>query len=216
MNKKIEIAVQRLNQVLPLKKKQEQCNSKIKTLHQHILSSFVTRGRILTKPEMSEYVDSIEDALKILSEKELVVLTDDGIPLGAYPFIMENRETKIQVNGFQINVMCALDALAVSFMYDVRTQINSHCRITGQAICIKQSGMHILNHSEADKICVCIDWSAIEKDVKCADSLCMEMFFVFDYKAAISWCNVEAKQREVFKIEDALEFSKQFFVPLTD
>lgn len=216
MNKKIESAVNRLNDILPLKKNQNQSGLEIKILHQKILSSFVTRGRILSIKEMNEYVDDVESSLNILSEKDLVILTDDGVPLGAYPFTMEDRETKIHVNGFKINVMCALDALAVSFMYDVMTQINSHCRMTGQRISINQSGMNILNHSDAGNVCVCIDWGAVEDDTKCANSLCMEMFFVVDYKTSITWCNVKGKNREVFKIKEALEFSKEFFVPLIE
>lgn len=212
---KIKYAVQYLNKVLPLKERQEQLDSKIKKLHQSILLSFIERGSILSIKEMSEYVDSVEDAIEVLSEKDLVVFSDKGDPLGAYPFTMEERETKIQVNGFQINAMCALDALAVSLMYNVNTQISSSCRITGQSIYINQTGMNISNHDEADKVCVCIAWGAAEKEIKCADSLCMEMFFVIDHKIASSWCSDEPEQSEVFVIEDAMEFARQFFVPLT-
>lgn len=215
MNEKIRKAVQRLSKTLPLKERQEQCEPAIKVLHQYTLSAFVTKGRILSKSEMRAYVDDLADAIQVLSQNELVIFTDGGDPVGAYPFTMEERESKVVVNEFKLNAMCAIDALAVSLMYDVHTEIYSSCRITDQPIYIRQSGMEILNPSAAGGHYVCIAWNAVESDIKCADSLCMEMFFAIDQETAVSWHNLDPQNREIFTMAEALEFSRQFFVPLT-
>ena len=128
MNEKVDNALNRLIDVLPLEERQKNCSLEIITLHQQILSSFVTNGRILTLEEMDPYVDNLDEAVDILISNDMVTFSEDGDPVGAYPFTMEKREHKIQVNGYQVHAMCALDALAVSPMFNMDTEINSEGR----------------------------------------------------------------------------------------
>ena len=214
MSIKIENAIQHLNEILPLKESQDKCDSQIKLLHQKILQSFITTGRILSKIEMTKYVNPVEDAIRVLEANDMVIFSGNGDPVGAYPFTMEERENKVLVNGFQVNTMCAIDALAISPMYDVNTQIRSRCRISNTPIYLQQSGTNILNMDDVADVCVCIAWGAAEKEISCANSLCMEMFFVNDKKTAYAWQNIEAEKREVFTLEDAVALASQFFVPL--
>lgn len=214
MSEKIERALNYLNDVLPLKKRQDRCENQIKLLYQKILLSFITTGRILSKFEMTKYVSNVEDAIQVLEENEMLIISENGDPIGAYPFTMEERENIVCVNGFQINAMCALDALAISPMYDVDVQIHTQCRITNIPIYLEQSGANIVNLNGTGDICVCIAWEAAEKDIKCANSLCMEMFFVNDKKTATTWQKIETEKREVFTLEEAVEFASRFFVPL--
>lgn len=123
MTEKVEKALKRLIDVLPLKEKQESCGAQIKELHQQVLRSFVEKGRILTREEMAQHVDNLEEAVNVLKANDMVVFSENGEPIGAYPFTMETREHKIQVNGHQVYAMCALDALAVSPMFGMKTQI---------------------------------------------------------------------------------------------
>ena len=140
---KVEKALNRLISVLPLKDKQDACGREIKELHQKVLRSFVEQGRILTKAEMAQYVGNMDEAVNVLKTNDMVVFSDSGEPIGAYPFTMEEREHKIQINGHKVNAMCALDALGVSPMFGMDTHISSKCRVTGAPVSIRQAGQII-------------------------------------------------------------------------
>jgi len=135
---KLEKALNRLNSILPLKERQDDCSKQVKELHQQVLRSFVDKGRILTREEMGQYVSNLEDAVNVLKEKDMVIFSEDGNPVGAYPFTMQAREHAIRVNGHRVYAMCALDALSVSPMFEMETKINSQCRVTGDPISIRQ------------------------------------------------------------------------------
>ena len=211
---KLEKALNRLNSILPLKERQDDCSRQVKELHQQVLRSFVDTGRILTSEEMGQYVSSLEDAVNVLKEKDMVIFSEDGNPVGAYPFTMQAREHAVRVNGHQVYAMCALDALSVSPMFDVETQINSQCRVTGDPISIRQSGKTILNQDEAGDIHFGIIWAAANTDSCCADSLCMEMIFLMDGKTAQQWLSDGPDNREIFTLQEAIEFGSRFFAPL--
>lgn len=97
MTVKLEKALNRLKSVLPLKERQDACSKRIKELHQQILRSFVDKGRILTREEIEQHVIDLEDAISVLKEKDMVVFSEDGNPVGAYPFTMEEREHVVRV-----------------------------------------------------------------------------------------------------------------------
>ena len=214
MTTKLEKALNRLKTILPLKGRQDACSKQIKGLHQQVLRSFVDKGRILTREEMQQYVSNLEDAISVLKEMDMVVFSEDGSPVGAYPFTMEKREHVVRVNGHQLYAMCALDALAVSSMFRVETQITSRCRITGDRISIKQSGKTIENLGEAGDIHFGIIWGAANSESCCADSLCTEMIFLRDSGIAQQWLVDDPVNREVFTLQEAVEFGGRFFAPL--
>lgn len=214
MNAKLEKALKRLKRILPLKERQAECSDQIRELHQHVLHSFVTRGRILTREEMAQRVSNIEDAVNVLRDSELVVFSEDGRPVGAYPFTMEAREHKVRVNSHQVYAMCALDALAISPMFGMKTHIASRCRITGDPVHIQQSGKTIDNLDEAGDIHLGIAWGAVDADTCCADSLCLEMMYLRDSKVAQQWLAEDLVKREIFTLPEAVEFADGFFVPL--
>lgn len=214
MTIKLENALSRLKSILPLQARQDNCSKQIKELHQQVLRSFVEKGRILTREEMAQYVDQLEDAVNVLKEMDMVVFSEDGTPVGAYPFSMQAREHSVRVNGYQVYAMCALDALAVSPMFGVKTHISSCCRITGDPVSIQQSGKTIVNPDEAGAIHFGIIWGAANADSCCADSLCMEMMFLRDSEIARQWLADDPDNREVFTLQEAVEFGGRFFVPL--
>ena len=214
MTTKLEKALNRLKSILPLKERQDSCGEQIKELHQQVLRSFVDKGRILTREEMKQHVSNLEDAISILEEKDMAVFSENGIPVGAYPFTMEARDHAVQVNGHQVYAMCALDALSVSSMFGMETQINSKCRVTSDPVSIRQSGKAILNQDEAGDIHFGIIWGAANTDSCCADSLCMEMIFLRDSGVAQQWLADDPDGREVFTLQEAIEFGRQFFMPL--
>ena len=211
---KIENALSRLNKILPLKENQNNCSEQVKALHRQMLLSFITQGRILTKIEMADHVSSLDEAIAILRKNDMVVFSENDDPIGAYPFTMEEREHKIWVNEHQINAMCALDALAVSPMFDVKVKINSLCRVTETPIHIEQFGTTIENLEYTGTVYFGIDWGTVESDRCCADSLCMEMLFLKDSNVAQQWLENNPVVREIFTLQQAIEFASRFFVPL--
>lgn len=214
MNNKLENALKRLNDILPLKKSQDECAPEIKELHRQILRSFVSNGRILTRDEMALWVDDVPEAINVLSHYDMVTFSESGEPVGAYPFTMMAREHKVQVNGHQIHAMCALDALAIAPMFGETTQITSQCRVTGKPIQINMSGETILNLAEVQAVHFGIAWSAATAGSCCADSLCLEMNFLHNIETAQKWLADDADSREVFTLQEAVEFASRFFVPL--
>lgn len=216
MNQKTEHALTQLNTVLPLKARQESCSPEIKALHQAVLHSFVTTGRILTRAEMAQQVSSLDEAVTILQSNDMVVFTEDGEPVGAYPFTMEEREHQILVNSHQVHAMCALDALAISPMFGLDTVVTSQCRVTGDPVTIQQSGETIENMETAGNVYFGIAWGAADGASCCADSLCMEMIFLRDGAIADHWVAEDAEHREIFTLPESVEFAARFFVPLMD
>jgi mercuric reductase len=214
MRAKIEIALQRLNGVLPLKASQESCTAEVKALHQAMLRSFVTQGRILTREEMAQHVSDVDEAARVLRERDMVTFSGNGEPLGAYPFTMNEREHKVRVNGHTVNAMCALDALAVGPMFGGDVKITSRCRVTGVPVTIQMSGDEIPNLDEVREIQFGIAWGAAEEGACCSDSLCMEMIFLRDGATAQEWLAGSSGGKELFTLPEAVEFAGRFFVPL--
>jgi len=214
MNIKLENALNRLKHILPIKDRQDRCEPQIKLLHQKILQSFVTQGRILNIDEMTECVDNTSQAIDILSENDMVIFSESGEPIGAYPFTMSTREHMVLVNGFNVHAMCALDALAIAPMFNTNTDIRSQCRVTGETVSIKMSGETVQNQHEAGNIFFGITWGASDSAISCADSLCLEMIFLKDYETAQKWQSDDIAERETFTLQEAVQFSSRFFSPL--
>lgn len=214
MNNKLEVALKRLTTILPLKKSQDSCPPEIKVLHQQMLRSFVTNGRILTRDEMAQWVDDVPEAVNVLSQYDMVTFSERGDPVGAYPFTMMAREHKVQVNGHQIHAMCALDALAIAPMFGETMQVMSQCWVTGKPVQINMCGETILNLAEVQDVHVGIAWSAAVADSCCADSLCLEMIFLRDAETAQKWLSDYTASREIFTLQEAVQFATRFFVPL--
>lgn len=178
-----------------------------------ILKSYVERGRTLNKSEITELVEDVDDAISTLRSNDMVVFDDENEPVGAYPFTMEQREHKISVNGHVIHSMCALDALAISPMYNINTHIDSKCHVTGDTISIDQLDQEVLNRSENEDVHFGLNWNSAANNC-CATSLCTEMIFLRDDEIAETWLAEDRGNREIFTLEDAIYFATGFFKPL--
>ena len=214
MNAKLETAVGRLNSILPLKERLNGCGEQTRELHQQILHSFVRRGRMPTREEMAQHVSDLAGALRDLGDTGLVVFSANGDPVGAYPFTMEQREHKVWVNGYQVHAMCALDALAISPMFGMKTQVDSRCRVTGYPVRIHQSVQTIENQDESGELRLGIAWGAADGHACVANSLCREMMFLRDGDIARRWLADDFERREIFTLPEAVEFASRHFVPL--
>ena len=205
-------ALKRLNDILPLEAGLKSLCDEDALLYCKLLNSYAQRGSILTRDEVAELVDDADQALDNLVASKLIVLDEAANPSGAYPFTSEEREHKVYINGVTAHCMCALDALAVSPMFDTPTMIDSQCRTTGEAIHIEQDGTAFT--AGTLEAWFGINWGAATTDTVCAASLCMEMIFLADEKVAREWLAESPETREIFDLASAVEFAAGFFVPL--
>lgn len=214
MNTKISTALQRLDSILPLVSGLKSLSSDDAALYCKLINSYVQQGRTLTRGEAAKFVSNAEQALTNIADNKLIVLDADGDPSGAYPFTSEEREHKVHVNGVTVHCMCALDALAVSPMFDVPTVIDSQCRVTGEQIHLEQNGTDF-GDGTLDAW-FGINWGAAATDIVCAESLCMEMMFLANESVAREWLAESPDTREVFDLPSAVAFAAGFFVPLAE
>ena len=214
MNTQVTAAVKRLDSVLPLVSGLKSLTGDEAALYCRLLASYVDQGRALTHDEVAELVGKPDQALASIADQKLIVLDADGNPSGAYPFTSEEREHRVQVNGVTVHCMCALDALAVSPMFERPTVIDSRCRVTGQNVHLEQSGTEFGNGTL--DAWFGIDWGAAAGDTVCADSLCMEMLFLANESVAREWQAGSPANREIFDLPSAVAFAASFFVPLAE
>ena len=143
----------------------------------------------------------------------MVVFDGNDEPVGAYPFTMEQRDHKISVNDHTIHSMCALDALAISPMFNVKTHIESKCHVTGDPISIDQLDQEVLNRNENEGVHFGLSWNSAANNC-CATSLCTEMIFLKDKEIADTWLSEDSENREIFTLDKAIEFATGFLKPL--
>ena len=213
MNTKVQDAVDRLNKILPLAERQKNLSAELAAVYRLILNSYVELGRTLSRSEIARHVDNIDEAVNVLRDNDMVVFDKNDEPVGAYPFTMEQREHKVEVDGHTVRSMCALDALAISPMFNIGTHIDSICHVSGDRISIDQLDQTVLNIDENKNVHFGINWNSAANNC-CATSLCTEMIFLKDKETAATWLSQDAESREVFTLNEAIEFASLFFKPL--
>jgi mercuric reductase len=214
MNTEVSTALKRLDSILPLQSGLKSLGDEDASLYCNLLNSYVEQGRTLTRDEVAALVNDADQALKNVVDSKLIVLDDNGNPAGAYPFTSEEREHKVHINSVTTHCMCALDALAVSPMFNKPTVIDSECRATGESIHIEQHGTE-LSGGTVDAW-FGINWGAAKGDISCAESLCMEMMFLANETVARDWLAESPQTREIFDLPSAVEFAAGFFGPLAE
>ena len=132
----------------------------------------------MTQNEIASLVSNTDDTINELAARGLIVCDSNNDPVGAYPFTMEQRIHRAQVNGISVHAMCALGALAISPMFSYPTEIYSQCDISHKLIHIIQQSRVLQNISELKDISFAINWNAVSKGGCYADSLCTEIIFI--------------------------------------
>lgn len=195
-----------LNGLLPLKERQNAVPRTDANVHRSILRSFAGQGR----PENKRAADT--ETLERLHSKDLIVLDGQGRIVGAYPFTLERTPHRLTISGHRLHAMCALDALAVSPMFDCEVQIDSQCALSGEPINIRQRGQNLLEVKPAENLLLGIHWQPVTGCA--AHSLCREMVFLRDLEAAMAWQQTDPEPRELFELQEAVQIAAQFFAPL--
>lgn len=204
---KIDVALNKLNSLLPLKERQSALKPELKLLHQEILFSFANSGRA---PKSDDKISQ----LKELDENDLIVLdkTTNEIS-GAYPFSLKETAHHVFLADTEFYAMCAFDAISIAPVFGVSTTVKSHCHISNEKIEIHQSGDKIQSVKPSRDIYIGIKW---QQTGSCAaESLCMEMVFLKDKKVAIDWMESD-ENISVFPLDDAIKFAVNYFKPLIE
>lgn len=213
-SEKIEKALEHLAEILPLHENFSGLDDSSKKIYQAILSSFPNKGRIANLEELEEIDTNAKEIVASLAEKDMVTMDDKGNLSGAYPFTVQERQHKVEINGHTVHAMCALDALAPSAMFDCVTKVSSECDVTKKPVNIELNKQDILNQDEVSDVLFGINWQAANQEISCAESLCTEMLFLKGKDVAEKWQQERAANREVFTLPEAMEFAAAFFVHL--
>ena len=215
MTTSISNAVQRLNEQLPLKARQQALPSELASVHRATLTSLSEQGRPPNREELSKLLDSgdIDAALTRLASDDLVVLNATGNEIvGAYPMTTEDTPHHLKVNKQSVNAMCALDALSVGPMFDAEVEISSRCHVTGTVITIHMQGETLQEVSPSPEVHVGVRWQ--NPSACAAHSMCLEMVFLKDQPTALEWQAGDTENTSLFNLQDAIAFGAGFFTPL--
>jgi mercuric reductase len=210
----ITAALAHLNHLLPLMERQQALEPPLRQLHRDILRSFAGTGappahaQIAARPGIGD----VDAALSRLAGDDLIVLTPDRAGVaGAYPFTVEPREHRVQVNGHTVHAMCALDALSVAPMFETCTRIDSRCHVSERPIVIVMEGGRVTS-AQPGSPWIGIRWQSTSGCA--AQSLCMEMVFLYDRATAGAWQQEDPDNIDIFDLPGAVEFGAAFFRPL--
>ena len=87
------------------------------------------------------------------------------------------------------------------------------CHVSGENITIDQFDQEVLNKDISGNVHFGINWNSAANNC-CATSLCTEMIFLRDKEKADKWLSEDRENREIFNIDEAIEFASCFFRPL--
>ena len=215
MTTSIRNAVQRLNEQLPLKARQQALPPGLSNAHRATLTSLAEQGRPPSRKELSELLDGddVDAALTRLANDDLVVLNATGSEIvGAYPMTTEDTPHHLKVNRQPVNAMCALDALSVGPMFNAEVEISSRCHVTGTTISIHMQGETLQEVSPSPDVHVGVRWQ--NPSACAAHSMCLEMVFLKDKPTALKWQAGDIENTSLFNLQDAIAFGAGFFTPL--
>ena len=206
--------LERLNQLLPLKARQDALNASERDLHRKVLKSFADIGKPLTRSQIAEQTgeERVSEVLEKLAADDLIVLSGDRKEItGAYPFTVEERVHRVNINGQDVYAMCALDALSIAPMCKASTRILSRCHVTDTPVEIQMNADKILSAIPAD-VHVGIRWQSTSGCA--AKNLCMEMVYLKDASTAQVWQQQDNDNISIYPLGEAVEFGAAFFNPL--
>ncbi len=201
---KTAAAVDRLNAHLPLASRQAALDDHLRSVHRSVLHSFANTGG----PPRLDPADA-----RRLAALDLLVLGEDAVVVGAYPFTTAATDHRVFLPRGSTNAMCSLDALAIAPVFWSKTKIESRCAVTGVPIVIEQDGDTVLA-ADPPAPWIGIRWQ--DPDGHAALSMCQAMVFFADEAAAKTWQDGDVDGVGLFPLDEAVRFAAGFFGPLVD
>lgn len=109
-----------------------------------ILRSFAATGRGADADDLAAATgmsgEDVDDALRELARRDLVVLGGDRRATGAYPCTEAETGHSVARGDLSINAMCAIDALGAGAMLGDDVEIRSLCRACGSPVRASMAG----------------------------------------------------------------------------
>lgn len=199
----IEVALEKLNSLLPLVERKRNLDAEHQIAHRNILNSFARYGKVDNNIEPS--------ILNLLYENDLIVLDDDKNIVGAYPFSLRKTAHHISNENIDIFAMCAFDAVSIAPVFNEKIKTVSHCHITNEKIEIQQDSNKLIKVYPSEDIHIGIRWQSA--GICAADNLCMEMVFLLNKDVALQWSRGD-ENFSIYSLADAIDFAVSYFKPL--
>lgn len=189
--------VARLESNFPLPHRREELEPSAAQAHREILETYARTG---TPP-----TDVDPDLVSVLAAQDLIVIEGSDI-VGAYPFSTRPTPHHMVIAGaHRVDAMCAIDAVAVSPVFEVDVEIDSVCTHTGDPIRVNQgSGFH----STPDDVHLGIRWQAPVGSA--STSMCREMVFLRDGQTAREWA-AAGGEAAIYTLSEGIEFGRMLF-----
>ena len=170
-----------------------------------------TPGALAKRVGLSEM--AIRPLLQELRRRDLVVL-DDELIVGAYPFTDRNTGHQITLDGRVLNAMCAVDALGIGAMTGRDIFISSRCRHCGAPVRIatRERGQALADVEPKSAVM----WQSVRYEGACAaNSLCATTAFFCSDDHLSAWRRKCSAREPGFRlsIEDGLEAGRALFGP---
>lgn len=210
----IQQSLQQLSRILPIKQSLDALDAANAQAYFNILHGYFNDGQAPSVEELLQHDAGSRERLATLAEHDMLTLDDSGEIKGCYPFTSENREHKVHLNGFVVNAMCALDALAPTSMFNCQTTVESRCAVSGKPVDIELDKGGVTGGVGATDVHVGINWMAASSYGSCSDNLCTEMIFLHDQETAQAWKQLDAANRDIYNLDEAIEFAAAFFKPM--
>jgi alkylmercury lyase len=222
----------RLESLLPLPRRHRELSPALRSVHRIILRTLVDTTKAPTQAAIAAILGSraaAQQALGTFKAADLAVLSASATYnektkqtlaelsaeiVGAYPMTTATTPHKVTSNGQSVNAMCAVDALAISPMFNRETLIESKCQVTGTSVRIRQNGTTILEARPSAELRVGIHWQGLNGCA--ANTICTEMVFLKNAETAAAWEKTDPNSIEILTLREAIELGTAFFVPLME
>jgi len=188
------------------------------SIRHYILSQSPILGRIPSIEDIKEEFtlmkqEEIQEILKTLDKIDIIHLDEDSNTkiMAAYPFsgYKTAHLIKFRTNEYKdINSMCAVDALGISFMLNCNISINSKCLHCNDEVKIKIEDNEIiyLNHENV------VVWFDMEYSCCAATSLCKNINFFSSPHHFKEWQQDKPTRKgSLLQIQEAFYLGKLFF-----
>ncbi len=184
-----------------------------------ILETYARAGRAPSVAQLAAVTDrtreELEDLLRQLQERDLVVLDDGEGIAGAYPFTERKTGHRVLLDRHALNAMCAIDALGAGAMVGRDIVIESSCRSCGTSIHVatRDDGTALQSYGPEGAVV----WSGIAYDEGCAaTSLCTVMAFFCSDAHLVSWRESNHPGLTGFRLsmDEAQQVGTAIFAPM--
>jgi len=183
-----------------------------------MLRRFATHGRP-TSAEMHDAAARLdvdfETALATLAREDLVHLGLDGEIAVAYPFSGRPRGHRVRfVAGYEVEAMCAIDALGIAPMFGEPIEVTSHDPLTGEEIQVR-----LAPHGEAswEPTSAVVVTGVLERCEESFRGCCPALNFFASSDNAERWLEEHPEVRgQVVSISDAIAAGRAVFGNIFD